>query len=232
MRPDKSDDVKERILQRVRERAYEAYARAGGPTLEAAATICRRCLGPDGAPSASEPPPKIKELQSRQERALREWAQASGLILEAETFGRHWEAQGRSGETEHDIYYDPSSGRWFKRNNLSYHLEWTEYFDRVVLHNYLFAEAALRFEGFVETTEGLKPIVSQPDIPAQRGANRKEVEAEMEKLGFRRIRGDDYERGDGIVVEDLHDENVLLDDTGHFAFIDPVIYLRVSAVDA
>src|SRR5207249_1172576 len=27
--------------------------------------------------------------------------------------------QGRAGETENDIYYDPANGRWFKRNNLS-----------------------------------------------------------------------------------------------------------------
>ena len=45
-----------------------------------------------------------------------------------------------------------------------------------------------------------------------------------------RIRGDDYKRGDGIIVEDLHDENVLVDHKGRLAFIDPVIYLQKSAV--
>jgi hypothetical protein len=231
MRPDKNDDVKERILQRVRERAYQSYARGGRGPLEAAATICRRCLGSDGAPSATKPPRKIKELQKRQEASLRNWAQASGLILDAESFDRCWEEQGRAGETEHDIYYDAASGRWFKRNNLSYHLSWADYFDRVALQCYLFPEAPLRFEGFVETEAGLKPIVSQPDIPANRGATRSEVEAEMQRLGFVRVRGDDYERGDGVVVEDLHDENVLVDQTGRLAFIDPVIYLQASSVN-
>jgi hypothetical protein len=232
MRSDKTDDDKERVLQQVRERAYGAYARYCDGTLEAAAAICRRCLGPDGAPSATEPPRKIKKLQNRQEAALRNWAQASGLILDSESFERHWEEQGRAGETENDIYYDSTGGRWFKRNNLSYHLSWADYFDRVALHSYLFPEAALRFEGFVETELGLRPIISQPDIQATRGATRNEVEAEMENLGFVRVRADDYSRGDGVLVEDLHDENVFVDQNGHLAFIDPVIYLQKSAVHA
>jgi hypothetical protein len=230
MRPDKTGDDKERVLQRVRERAYDAYEGSGGRTLEEAGAICRRCLGADGPPSATEPPSKIKELQNRQETALRTWAQASGLILDSESFQRRWREQGCAGETEHEIYFDEASGRWFKRNNLSYHLSWADYFDRVALHGYLFPEAAIKLEGFVETEEGLKPVVSQPDIPANRGATRREVESEMRKLGFRRVRGDDYQRSDGIVVEDLHDENVLLDENGRLAFIDPVIYLQRSAV--
>ncbi len=230
MRSDKTDDDKERVLQRVRERAQRAYARGCGGPLEAAATICRRCLGADGAPSATEPPHRIKELQNRQETALRNWAQASGLILDSESFQRRWEEQGRPGETENEIYYDASSGRWFKRNNLSYHLSWADYFDRVAIHSYLFPEAALRFEGFVETEVGLRPVASQTDIPARRGATRSEVEAEMQKLGFVRVRDDDYSRSDGVVVEDLHVENVLVDQNGRLAFIDPVIYLQESAL--
>jgi hypothetical protein len=232
MQPDKTDDDREQVLQRVREQAYRAYARSCDRSLEAAAALCRRCIGPDGAPSATQPPRKIKELQKRQETVLRKWAQKSGLILNSDSFQRHWEEQGCPGETENDIYYDPATGRWFKRNNLSYHLSWADYFDRVAVHSYLFPEAALRFEGFVETPSGLKPLVSQPDIPAKRGAMRSEVEVEMQKLGFIRVRGDDYRRSDGVLVEDLHDENVLVDEYGRLAFIDPVIYLQQSAVRA
>ena len=46
--------------------------------------------------------------------------------------------------------------------------------------------------------------------------------------GFRRLRNDDYYHAeDGILLEDLHDENVLLVD-GQLAFIDPVIYFETK----
>src|SRR2546428_11974155 len=91
MQPDRTDDVKERILQRVRERAYQAYERSGGGKLQTAATICRRCLGPDGTPSATKPPRQIKKVQNRQETGFRKWAEARGLIFDAASFQREWE---------------------------------------------------------------------------------------------------------------------------------------------
>jgi Ser/Thr protein kinase RdoA (MazF antagonist) len=42
-----------------------------------------------------------------------------------------------------------------------------------------------------------------------------------------RTKNDDYYNNDlGIILEDLHDENVFMDENEHLLFIDPVIYLE------
>ena len=115
------------------------------------------------------------------------------------------------------------AGRVFKRNNLSFHLSYADFFDRLALHNLLFPGAPLRFEGFVAHQDGLWPVMSQPAVRAQRGANRAEVEAFMQRSGFERTRHDDYRHPEGILVEDLHAENVFIDADGEIVVIDPVI---------
>jgi len=47
----------------------------------------------------------------------------------------------------------------------------------------------------------------------------------MSRLGFTRSRNDDYRHAEGILVEDLHDENVFVDQGGDLIVVDPVIYL-------
>ena len=57
-------------------------------------------------------------LRPLEERNLRHWAEEHGLMLEAQEFAQEWREQGEQGETEHEIYFDDESQRWFKRNNL------------------------------------------------------------------------------------------------------------------
>jgi hypothetical protein len=143
--------------------------------------------------------------------------------LDNAAFEHQWIEQGSIGGQENDVFLE--AGRVFKRNNLSFHLSYADFFDRLALHNLLFPGAPLRFEGFVEHQDELWPVMSQPAVRAQRGASRAEVEAFMRRLGFERTRHDDYRHPEGILVEDLHDENVFLDGDGEVVVIDPVIYL-------
>ena len=74
--------------------------------------------------------------------------------------------------------------------------------------------------------DGLQPVVTQKAFLAVRGAERNEVEAEMSKRGFYRRYADNYYNPDlGVLVEDLHDENVLISPKGSLLIFDPVIYL-------
>jgi hypothetical protein len=77
----------------------------------------------------------------------------------------------------------------------------------------------------VEQEGELQPVMSQPAVRAQCGAGRAEVEDFMRQLGFKRVRHDDYRHPEGILVEDLHNENVFIDENGDVVLIDPVIYL-------
>ena len=157
---------------------------------------------------------------------LRAWAEAKGLVLDALEFDSKWIAQDRIGGQENDVYLH--DGRVFKCNNLSYHLSYVNFFDRLALHNVLFPGAPLRFEGFLLRAEELYPVMSQPAVRAKRGAHRGEVEIFMRRIGFTRTGNDDYRHPEGILVEDLHDENVFVDQDDNLVVIDPVIYLAQS----
>jgi hypothetical protein len=44
-------------------------------------------------------------------KALRSWAESSGHVINEDRFLKHWIAQGKRGGAEHQVYYDPESGR-------------------------------------------------------------------------------------------------------------------------
>lgn len=209
--------------QRLPSRLHQAYAARGAAALQAAADVARGVHGPGPAPAGRQSPEDVRRLKQREAQALRAWAKKENRLLDAAAFERGWRQQGRIGGQENDVYL--CGRRVFKRNNLSFHLSYADFFDRLALHNLLFPGASLRFEGFVDRKAGLWPVMSQPAVRALRGANRTEVEAFMIRLGFARIRNDDYRHPEDILVEDLHDENVFIAEDGDLVVIDPVIYL-------
>lgn len=219
MAPDESHQMPKRLPSRL----HQAYEARGAATLKAAADVARGVHGPGAALTAKQPPQAVRGLKQREAQALRLWARRERHILDAAAFEQKWRKQGCIGGQENDVYL--SDNRVFKRNNLSFHLSYADFFDRLALHNLIFPGAPLSFEGFVERQNGLWPVMSQPAVRARRGAPRAEVEVFMQRLGFKRIRHDDYRHPEGILVEDLHDENVFIDEDGEVVVIDPVIYL-------
>jgi hypothetical protein len=148
----------------------------------------------------------------------------SGCLFDGVDFDRRWREQGEMGGSENDIYYDESLGRVWKRNRIQvFHLSWRQFFDRILLHNYLFPEAGICFEGVLEHEGELRGVFSQPDIVAVRGAWRDETEPLMRARGYQRRSNDDYE-GDRLTVEDLHSGNVLINDENNLLVIDPAIF--------
>ena len=130
------------------------------------------------------------------------------------------------GGSENDIYYDEAIGLVWKRNRIEvFCLSWRQFLDRILLHDFLFPEAPLRFEGVLEHEGGLRGVLSQPDIVAERGALRSETEPMMRASGYRRRSNDDYE-GQRLTVEDLHSGNVHVDAAGNLIVIDPAIFPR------
>lgn len=202
--------------------------------------ICRRCHEAVLAHQAPEYANLSKIAQRRagrfkvnrivrpaEEFALREWVKRSGLWLDNSKFTHRWELQGYLGETEHEIYFDETSQRWFKRNNLTYHGTWLEYFHRLALHNWLFPATGVIFEGILDNAGHLMPVISQQHVRASRGATRTHVASAVKRLGFEpvndRTRADDYiNQSLGVEIADLHDENVLIGEGGLLYFIDPI----------
>lgn len=216
------------------ERLPQAAERSlGEGGLRAALDVARRIHETGEATLFTEPQTKDERweinqtLRIREYEALRSYANSQQLWLDGNEFTRLWVDQGEIEGGEHQVIYFHS--RVFKRNNLYYHSNWLEYFHRLVLHNWLFPETMIRFEGLMMVEDELQPVISQKAFLAIRGASRREVEKEMQRRGFVRRFADNYYNPDmGISVEDLHDENVLVSPAGSLLIFDPVIYLTTS----
>ena len=139
-------------------------------------------------------------------------------------FTHRWLDYGEIEGGEHQVFQQ--DGYFFKRNNLLYHTNWLEYFHRLVLHNWLFPETSVEFIGLLLVDNDLQPVIRQKAFLGVRGATQQEVEIEMNNRGFQRRFADNYYSPNlGILVEDLHDENVLISPKGSLLIFDPVIYL-------
>jgi hypothetical protein len=206
-------------------RQAEALAQAGGEKYRTALAVIA------GFPAAVCPNSRSAArhnaaLRAQESSALKGWAIDCGCLFDGVEFERRWQEQGQMGGSENDIYYDETTGRVWKRNRIQvFHLSWRQFFDRILLHNYLFPEAGIRFEGVLEHERELRGVFSQPDIVATRGAWREETEPMMLSRGYKRRSNDDYE-GRLLTVEDLHSGNVLIDDENNLLVIDPAIFPR------
>ena len=175
-----------------------------------------------------------RTIKPLEEAALRAWAKRQGMLCDGGQFERQWQKGGRQQGAEHDVFFDSTTQRWFKRNHLTYHGNWLEYFQRLQLHNWLFPATAMKLEGFVEHERILLPIVSQAHVRAVRGAERAEVRRLMGLGGFTPLgiasRLDDYQHPAlGIEVNDLHDENSVIGGSGKVVIFDPVPMLLWEA---
>jgi hypothetical protein len=176
-------------------------------------------------------------------KALRQWAEESGLVIDESRFFQTWEAQGKRGGAEHQVYYDEQCGRWFKRlyHGVN-HSTLGDYLIRMRLHGVLFPETAYRLEGFTinPRSKELAPVVSQPHVEVdttQPLVSKAETQDLMAAIGFAPIQlkhegvlDDGYfaylHPVTGILAHDLHDENVVrLPEAGGLAVIDPYISL-------
>lgn len=184
---------------------------------------------------------RASDLAGRKQ--LRLWAEKHDASLPEAAFDTPWQAQGRLGGAEHHVHHDEATGRWFKRlyqcvngSTLG------DYFDRMRLHAVLFPETAYRLEGFIinPKSKALAPVVSQPHVEValdQPLVTPEEVAALMATMGFAYVRlahngvVDDgyyayYHAATGVLVHDLHDENVVrMARTHELAVIDPYISL-------
>jgi hypothetical protein len=221
--------------------AEQGYSGRGGKKLKVATAVAYRShesIRDDSIPEFAAEKDYKKKVAARnlmskrvkpvEEKWLHHWAEQVGLMMDNKEFDRKWKQQGEKGEAENNVYFDEESQRWFKRNNLSYHTTYLEFFYRLALHNSAFPEAPYALEGFVMNHGELQPVISQPHVRATKGASPVDVEQLMNNLGYSKIPGTQHDyinQEKGIRVEDMHDENVLMDDDGNIFVVDPVIYL-------
>jgi hypothetical protein len=176
-------------------------------------------------------------------KALRKWAEQHGHVVDEARFFQRWEQQGKRGGAEHQVYYDPETGRWFKR---LYHgvnsSTLGDYLVRMRIHAVLFPETAYRLEGFTinPKNKDLAPVVSQPHVEVDTTrplVTKPETDDLMASMGFAPVQlihdgvldegyFADLHPVTGVLAHDLHDENVVrIPETEALAVIDPYISL-------
>ena len=121
--------------------------------------------------------------------------------------------------------YIKSDESVLKLNDAIYYLSWLDYLQNLLLHNYFFPDTAYKLLGFYRMDKNLYPVVEQPFVKATDKTDLDKVRTFLENNGFTNIRNNDY-RNDylGIILEDLHDENVLTQNGVQY-FIDTVFYI-------
>ena len=115
-----------------------------------------------------------------------------------------------------------------KLNDAIFYNSWVDYLHNLLLNNYFFPDTAYELLGFYELNEVVYAVVKQPFMKATEKTDLQIVKNFMLANGFINTRNNDYYNPElGIILEDLHDENVLTEN-GILQFIDTVFYIKDS----
>ncbi len=128
----------------------------------------------------------------------------------------------RGGEAT--IYLDSDNRNVVKKNDAIYYATWLEFFNSLVLHNMIFPNTAYTFLGFILSDDILYAILRQPYNKSDAEVDIEDIKKHLEFNGFENHIRHDYRHTElGLLLEDMHDENVLVN-TDTLFFIDTVFY--------
>jgi hypothetical protein len=126
---------------------------------------------------------------------------------------------------EQKVYESSDPDFIIKLNDRIFYACWEDYFSSLLLHNYFFPHLAYELLGFHMAEAALCAVVKQHFVKSTGPTNLENVKTFVESNGFVQTRINNYHHPQlGIIIEDLHDENVLTEE-GTLQFIDTVFYL-------
>ena len=126
---------------------------------------------------------------------------------------------------EQKVYLNEDGKNVIKLNDTIFYSSWEEYFISLLIHNYLFVTTSYELIGFYQEENSFYAVVKQPFIESKEATDLEKVKLFLKSNGFEHKKNNDYFNTElGIILEDLHDENVLTNE-GVFFFIDSAIYL-------
>lgn len=157
-----------------------------------------------------------------QEAILEEWAKERGIWHDNSSryfTDLYGDVYAQGGEST--VYLKTDGRNVVKEIELAYYVEPHLALDRIVLHNaYVGLEAPLTIIGFGRTSEGnFNIMVEQPFIQGVT-VSLEEIYGFMTAMGFTLYsHKTEYTNGE-ILLNDVHDENVLNTPDGHYVIID------------
>ena len=112
-----------------------------------------------------------------------------------------------------------------KLNDAIYYASWIDYLHNLLLNNLFFPDTAYQLLGFYNDQDVIYAVVEQQFVKANEKTDLNAVKTFLENNGFRNTKNHDYFNEElGLILEDLHDENVL-SQNGMLYFIDTVFYI-------
>jgi Serine/Threonine/Tyrosine Kinase found in polyvalent proteins len=158
--------------------------------------------------------------RAEEERALINYAENENRWITPEIFGTYI-TEG----AEQKVYYPGNSDYTIKVSDAVFYRYWKDYFNSLLIHNHLFPDTAYSLLGFYKNDERLFEILKQSFIIATEITDIENIKSFLQTNGFEHKKNNDYyHQLLGIIIEDLHDENVLTNE-GVLFFVDTVIYL-------
>lgn len=127
---------------------------------------------------------------------------------------------------EQRVFMDENRGKVIKMNDAIFYVNWSQYFESILIHNLLFPTTKYTLCGFLKLNSVLYSIIDQDYIKSTQNTSILDIQKIMIQNGFTIKKRNDYVHHEyGLIIEDLHEENVLTKD-GVLFFIDTVIYLK------
>ena len=161
-----------------------------------------------------------KHSREQEEEKLKEFIQHQNLWISPDSFGTYI-TEG----AEQKVYFPENSNDVIKISDAVFYLFWEDYFNNLLIHNILFSDTAYTLSGFHLKGNRLFAVSKQVFIESTELTNLDNVKQFLSANGFEIKKNNDYYHPFlGIILEDLHDENVLTNN-GNLFFVDTVIYL-------
>lgn len=160
-----------------------------------------------------------KQFREEEEKYLRDFIEKNQLWITTINLDNYI-----SEGAEQKVYLRDGKSVW-KLNDAIFYSSWSDYLVNLLLNNYFFADTAYQLKGFFTDKEILYAVVEQAFVKANQKTDLLLVKQFMQANGFLNTRNNDYYHPEwGIILEDLHDENVLTQNDILY-FIDTVFYV-------
>ena len=172
----------------------------------------------DNGSQASDEIESSKQIREQETKKLESFVTEQNLWIKNIDFSQYV-----SEGAEQRVYLH-GSDHVLKLNDGIYYCYWKDYFHNLLLHNFFFPDTAYQFIGFTKESGHLYAAVKQSFVTITQKTDLNKVRSFLEANGFINNRNNDYFNPKlGIILEDLHDENVLTKNDILY-FIDTVFY--------
>jgi hypothetical protein len=172
----------------------------------------------DNGSQSSDEIESSKQIREQETKKLESFVSEQNLWIKDIDFSQYV-----SEGAEQKVYLKDSD-HVLKLNDAIYYSYWTDYFYNLLLHNFFFPDTAYELIGFTKESGKLYAAVKQSFVTITQETDLNKVKSFLEANGFINNRNNDYFNPNlGIILEDLHDENVLTKNDILY-FIDTVFY--------